>query len=53
MTVVKIMAQTLNRELLARGIRIPRADCEAIMTAVIERTAAAGRKLEPERRADG
>lgn len=49
MTVVKIMAQALDRELLSRGIRMPRADCEAIMAAVIERTAAAGRAIETEK----
>lgn len=51
MTVVTLMAQALDQELRARGIRaIPRCDCEAIMRAVIERSGKIAASLPAEQR---
>lgn len=49
MSVVTLMAQALDQELQHRGIfSLTREDCEAIMRAVVERTAEAGERLERE-----
>ena len=51
MTVITLMAQALDQELRARGILVSsKADCEAIMRSVIERSGKIAASLPPSER---